>query len=78
MKSETHLVEMNQKFLSVADYAKAVGRSRASVYEDIAAGRVPVHRFGPRCLRIPASFLERAAAKALADADFESTENPAA
>jgi hypothetical protein len=71
MKNETHLVEMNQQFLSIADYAKAVRRSRASVYQDIAAGRVPFHRFGPRCLRIPASFLERVAASALASADVE-------
>jgi hypothetical protein len=42
---------------------------RYRVYEDIAAGRIPTVCFGPRCLRIPALFLERAAAEALATTD---------
>ena len=54
------------EFLSIPEYARKVGRSRQAVYQDVAAGRVPAVRFGPRCLRIPASFLERASERALA------------
>jgi hypothetical protein len=74
MENEAKVVQINQQFLPVNDYSKITRRSRASVYQDIAAGRIPVVRFGPRCLRIPAAFLERAASRALASTDTDGAE----
>lgn len=55
----------NSTWLSIPEYSKTVKRSRQAVYEDIAAGRIPAVRFGPRCLRIPVSFIETIAANAM-------------
>jgi predicted DNA-binding transcriptional regulator AlpA len=54
------------RVLRIPVFAKAAGRSRQSVYEDIKAGRIPVVRLGPRALRIPAQFLEQLVASAMA------------
>jgi excisionase family DNA binding protein len=55
-----------ERFLSVAQYARAVGCRSATVRRDIKLGRIPFVGFGPRRLRIPASFVEKAAEQAWA------------
>ena len=55
-----------ERFLSVDQYAKVVGCRSATVRRDIKMRRIPFVGFGPRRLRIPASFLERAAEQAWA------------
>jgi excisionase family DNA binding protein len=53
-----------ERFLTVGQFARAVGCRTATVRADIRAGMVPFVRFGKRRLRIPASFLEKAAEQA--------------
>jgi excisionase family DNA binding protein len=55
-----------ERFLSVDQYARAVGCRSATVRRDIKMGRIPFVGFGPRRIRIPASFLEKAAEQAWA------------
>jgi hypothetical protein len=53
-----------ERFLTISQFARAVGRRKATVYRDIRRGLIPTFGFGARGLRIPASFLEKAAATA--------------
>ena len=47
-----------RQFLSVREYADALGVSRQSVLQWVKDGRLPAVRPGPKVIRIPASELQ--------------------
>ena len=64
-----HKLDSLPDLLTVREYASWARRSLNGAYSDIAAGLVPVIRFGPtgRVLRIPKAALERICADPVKD-----------